>query len=99
MDIIKLPGVELARLIKSGETSAVEVLEATLSRIEEVDQHLNAFVNLDASGARTQARLADQMVVDNAAEDLPALHGVPFTVKDLLNTAGVRSTYGSRAFA
>jgi aspartyl-tRNA(Asn)/glutamyl-tRNA(Gln) amidotransferase subunit A len=99
MDIIKLPGVELARLIKSGETSAAEVLEATLSRIREVDQHLNAFVNLDVSGARTQARLADQMVVDNAVEDLPALHGVPFTVKDLLNTAGVRSTYGSRAFA
>jgi Asp-tRNA(Asn)/Glu-tRNA(Gln) amidotransferase A subunit family amidase len=47
--------------------SAVEVLEATFSRIDAVDKRCNAFVNLDMSGARAQAKLADQMVADNAA--------------------------------
>jgi aspartyl-tRNA(Asn)/glutamyl-tRNA(Gln) amidotransferase subunit A len=66
-DVFKLPGVEIARLIKSRKVSAVEVLEATFSRIDAVDKRCNAFVNLDMSGARAQAKLADQMVADNAA--------------------------------
>jgi len=97
-DVFKLPGVEIARLIKSRKVSAVEVLEATFLRIDAVDKQCNAFVNLDMSGARAQANLADQMVADNPADTLPELHGVPFTVKDLVNTAGLRSTYGCRAF-
>tara|TARA_B100000953_G_C17908426_1_gene386790 strand:- start:377 stop:532 length:156 start_codon:yes stop_codon:yes gene_type:complete len=47
--------------------SSIEVLEATFSRIDAVDKQCNAFVNLDMSGARAQANLADQMVADNAA--------------------------------
>jgi aspartyl-tRNA(Asn)/glutamyl-tRNA(Gln) amidotransferase subunit A len=78
--------------------SAVEVLEATFSRIDAVDKQCNAFVNLDMSGARAQANQADQMVADKAADTLPELHGVPFTVKDLVNTAGLRSTCGCRVF-
>lgn len=97
-DIFRLSGVEIARLIKSRKVSAVEVLAATFSRIDAVNKHCNAFVNLDTSGARAQAILADQIVADNAADTLPELHGVPFTVKDLVNTAGLRSTYGCRAF-
>jgi len=65
--VFKLPGVEIAGLIKSREVSSIEVLEATFSRIDAVDKQCNAFVNLDMSGARAQANLADQMVADNAA--------------------------------
>jgi len=99
MDITKLSAVEVAKCIKRKEISALEVLDATFSHIDEVNSTCNAFVNLDITGARAQASRADQMVADCAADQLPDFHGVPFTVKDLLNTAGLKSTYGSRAFA
>jgi len=99
MNITELPGVEIARLIKNREFSATEVLEATLYRIDEVNRYCNAFVNLDIPAARAQAGRADKMLLTKAVGDLPELHGVPFTAKDLIDTAGMRSTYGSRAFA
>ena len=88
--------IELARLIREGELSAAEAVDAALERIEAVDGGLGAFVTVAAEQAREQARAADRAGRDG---DLGPLHGVPVAVKDLEWTAGIRTTYGSAAFA
>jgi amidase len=81
---------DLASAIRDGELSASDVLEAHLSRIERLNPKLNAIVTLEADTARLQARQAD---ADLAQGKLwGPLHGVPFTVKDTFETAGVRTT-------
>ena len=76
--------------IREGEVSASEVLELHLDRIAEVNPRLNAIVTLCEDEARAAAAAADR------ATERGPLHGVPFTVKDSIATAGVRSTAGSR---
>src|SRR6185312_3476401 len=77
----------LAQAIRAREISAVEVVEAHLSRIAAVNPALNAVVQLTDQTARQQARAADTALV--RGEPLGPLHGVPFTVKDVIETAGV----------
>ncbi|MBZ3901484.1 amidase [Streptomyces griseiscabiei] len=88
---------ELGQLYRRGEVSPVEVVDAALGRIEKVDGALNVMVTVTADAAREQAREAERRFA--ACEDLPPLYGVPITVKDLTDTAGVRTTYGCVAFA
>jgi amidase len=88
---------ELAAAIANGSLSAVEVLEAHLERIAQRNPEVNAIVTLDADGARAAARAADAAVARGAA--LGPLHGLPMAVKDLEDTAGMRTTYGSPIFA
>jgi aspartyl-tRNA(Asn)/glutamyl-tRNA(Gln) amidotransferase subunit A len=75
----------------------VEVVDAVLARIERLDGRLNAFCAVTAEAARMQARRAEDAVMRGAA--LGPLHGVPFSVKDTLDTAGVRTALGSARFA
>ncbi len=85
--------LELAQRIRAGEVSPVELVEMYLRRIERLDPQLNAYVTVDAEGALAAAR---------AAEGAPAeapFHGVPLPIKDLTETAGLRTTYSSKAFA
>lgn len=83
---------ELARRIHNREVSAVEVLEAHLDRISQVNPDLNAIVTLTAESARARAEAADAAL---ASDQLwGPLHGVPMTVKDQFSTGGVRTTYG-----
>ncbi|MDP6563819.1 MAG: amidase family protein [Alphaproteobacteria bacterium] len=92
-----LPAIELATLIAAGETSPVEVVEAVLSRIDASQPGLNAFITVCHDGALAAAREAEAAL---ARGDPPGpLHGVPFSVKDLVNTAGVRTTFGSLTMA
>jgi signal transduction histidine kinase len=77
--------------------SPVEAVEAVLSRLEEVNPVINAFVTVTAESARTQAKEAEAAVL--RGEHLPPLHGVPITVKDLADTASIRTTYGCVAYA
>jgi amidase len=84
---------ELVRRLASGEVSAVEVLEAHLQRIDERNGALNAVVSLDADGARQRARAAD--VIRASGQPLGALHGVPLTLKDGNDVAGLRTTIGT----
>ncbi|MGW0802913.1 amidase [Nonomuraea sp. NPDC002799] len=84
---------ELARLIRTRQVSAVEVLQAHLDRIEQVNPRVNAIVTLVAERALDAAKAAD------AAEPAGPLHGVPVAHKDLVDTAGIRTTYGSPLFA
>jgi amidase len=76
--------------------SAIEVVEAQLGRIENFNPALNAIVTLDAGNARSRARQADRALA--AGKSWGLLHGVPITVKDSFDTAGLRSTSGYRPF-
>ena len=84
---------ELAAGIRAREFSVREVMEAHLARIEAVNPRVNAIVTLDAEGALRAADEAD------AGEPRGVLHGLPIAVKDLEDTAGMRTTYGSPLFA
>jgi len=89
-DLIRRTASELAQLIASREVSAVEVAQAHLDRIAEVDGKLNAFLHVDADGALAQARRVD------AGEVSGPLAGVPLALKDVIVTKGLPTTAGSR---
>jgi amidase len=93
MELAFLPAVEQARLVRAGEVSCVELVELHLERIERLDPTLNAFVTVCADEARAHAAK-----IDKSAGNEP-FRGVPIGVKDLTATAGIRTTYSSRAFA
>lgn len=92
-----MPARAMAAAIASGRLTATAVLEAHLAQIARVNPIVNAIVTLDADGARAQARAADAAVASGTP--LGPLHGLPVAVKDLEDTAGMRTTYGARAFA
>lgn len=87
----------LAALIAAGQVSSREVVQAHLDRADEVNPAINAIVTSLADEALSQADAADRAV--SRGVDLPPLHGVPFTAKDSLDTAGIRTQRGSRLFA
>ncbi len=91
--ICDLTATALARAIAKGELSSREAVEAHLERIADQDPKLAAFVTVDAEGAR---RAAD--ICDAAAVPTGPLHGVPVAIKDLTDTAGLATTYGSVLF-
>ncbi|HEY4190896.1 MAG TPA: amidase [Candidatus Limnocylindrales bacterium] len=82
----------LARAIARGEVSSLEAVEACLARIEAVNPRINAVVQL-ADDARDRARDADAARV--RGDGSGPLHGVPFTIKDSMDTAGVVTTAGT----
>ncbi len=86
---------ELAGLIRAREISPVEIVQAHLDRIEAINPKVNAIVTL-AHDALQAARAAEAAVL--AGDDLGPLHGVPFTVKDSIDTAGVATQRGSPIF-
>ena len=88
---------ELAGLIASGKVSSIEVIEAHLARIEAVNPQVNAVVRVLAHEARAAAQTADRMVA--AGEPLGPMHGVPFTVKENIDMAGLPTTWGVPALA
>ena len=90
------PATELAELIRRKDLSPVEVVDAFLDRIDRVNPALNAYVTLLHESARKGAKRAEAAVA--AGEELEPLHGVPVSIKDLAQTAGVRTTGGSKVF-
>ena len=88
--------VEVAAAIRSGSVSSVEAVEACLRRIAVVNPAINAVVRL-ADGAIEAARAAD--AARRRGDVLGPLHGVPFTIKDSLDTAGVTTTAGTVGWA
>ena len=93
IDLAFTPAAELARLIRNREVSPVELMRATLARIEQSQPALNAFITIAAEPAMAAAKDAEAAVMRGA--DLGPLHGVPLAVKDLVPTAGIRTTWGS----
>lgn len=92
-DLVQLSATELVALIRSREVSPVEVVESFLRRIEEINPSLNAIVTI-ADDAIDRAREAESAFTAGGA--LGPLHGLPVTIKDTINTKGLRTTYGSR---
>src|SRR5947208_13222658 len=94
MDLHWQSATTLARLIRQKKVSPVEVLAAVLDRIDKLNPKLNAFVTLTIDQARREARAAERALTRRSAK-LGSLHGVPFSVKDLVITKGVRTTFGT----
>ena len=96
-DLCFTPATELATMIRTKQLSPVEVTRAVLERIERVNGRLNAFCTLTAEAALDRARQAEATVMRGGP--LGLLHGVPFSIKDLAFTRGVRTMSGSHIFA
>jgi Asp-tRNA(Asn)/Glu-tRNA(Gln) amidotransferase A subunit family amidase len=88
---------EIRDRIVGKEVSATEVMAETLSRMESLEPTLNAFVTPTPERAMEAAREADRLLAEGGEPG--ALHGVPISVKDLINIGGVRTTFGSRTMA
>src|ERR1700760_3953541 len=93
--VIQMDASQMAELIAAKKLSPVEVVQAHLDRIAAVNPKLNAIVTL-ADGALEAAKKAEAAVRPDAR--LGPLHGVPFTVKDGIDTAGVPTQRGSPIF-
>lgn len=92
-----LSAVEARRLIGARRLSPVELLDSCLARIGAVNHAVNAMVALDADRARAAAQRAEAAVM--AGGTLGPLHGLPVGIKDLEETEGLRTTFGSELFA
>ena len=86
--------MQLANDLRTGELRSRELLELYLDRIERLDGDVNAVVTLDADRARAAADAADAVVA--RGDELGPLHGLPVTIKDAIETEGIRSTGGAR---
>jgi amidase len=91
--LLSLSSVELRRRIGTKEISPVELTEASIARIEALNPAVNAIAATDFQAAREQARKAEAAARNGEA--LGPLHGLPTGIKDLHDTAGLLTTYGS----
>lgn len=92
-DVLYLPAVELGNRIRSRQLSPVELTQAYLDRIQKYGPMLNAFATVTPDVALTQARQAEQEISRGRVRG--PLHGVPYGAKDLLATAGIKTTWGA----
>jgi aspartyl-tRNA(Asn)/glutamyl-tRNA(Gln) amidotransferase subunit A len=97
LDITNLTIKHLSKLIASREISCLEVVDATIERIERLNPKLNAFITLLDKSARTEARHADLLI--KQGKYLGPLHGIPISLKDLIYVKEVKSTSGSKILA
>ena len=92
-DLTRLPASTLRQQIADKELSPVDLMKAVLARAEKLQPVLNCFVTLIPEQAMALARQAEDDVM--RSKPLGLLHGIPYAAKDLVNTAGVRTTFGS----
>src|SRR3970282_106174 len=92
-DLCYTPAAKLLPLIRSKKLSPVELTRAVLGRIERLNPKLNAFCTITADAAMKAAREAEQAVMK--WKKLGPIHGIPFSIKDLNFTKGVRTMSGS----
>ena len=95
MDPLTLGAAELAAAIRKREITVAAVVEAHIERIRRVNPMINAVVTPTFESARTEAADADRRITDEGTAGLPALFGVPVTIKDCWGVEGVRFTGGS----
>lgn len=88
---------EVSELIRSGNVSPLELLRECVERIDALNPELNAFITVTAESALRQARAAEAEI--RAGNWRGPLHGIPVGLKDLIDTAGVRTTAASRVLA
>ena len=92
--MINKTAVEMADALAKGETSSVELTQAHLDRIADVDGQVKAFLHVDAEGALAQAKSVDAKI--KSGEKLSPLAGIPLALKDVLAQKGVPTTAGSK---
>src|SRR5205823_5020402 len=95
-EVTQLSLSEASELIRSRRISSVELMQACLSRIERLNGRLNAFITVTADSALSQARAAEGEIQRGNWKG--PLHGMPIALKDLIDTAGVRTTAASGVF-
>lgn len=95
MELAELTAHEIHCLLKKKEVSVVEIVDAVLTRIDEVDDRLNAFITVNDMKARQQAKQIDQEI-SQGRKILP-LTGIPIAIKDLICIKGMKTTCASRA--
>lgn len=93
MELYELPLIEVAEKIRTKEVSPVEVAQSSLARLEETEPTLTAFVTTTPEIALDQAKIAEKEIGEGNYRG--PLHGIPLGVKDLYDTAGVRTTSSS----
>jgi aspartyl-tRNA(Asn)/glutamyl-tRNA(Gln) amidotransferase subunit A len=93
-DITEMTLAELSQRIAARELSSLEAVSAALARLDGLEERLNAFVTVLGEQARAEARKADDEI--GRGQHRGPLHGVPVTIKDMFETAGVRTTGGSK---
>ncbi|MBL0901324.1 MAG: amidase, partial [Reyranella sp.] len=96
-DLLFMPAVKAAALIRARKLSPVEYVDAVLKAIERANPRLNCFREVTADAARRDARKAEEAV--SRGDRLGPLHGVPVSIKDLLDVEGVPTRHGSAIFA
>lgn len=96
-DILSLSLSEVSELLLARKLSSLEVLQATLERLEHLEKKLNAFITTLPEQALSAAKKADQEIA--RGEYRGPLHGVPVSIKDMFEMAGVRTTGGSKILA
>jgi amidase len=96
-ELAYLSAVELARTIRQREVSSREATDYFLARVAALDKSINSVVTIDAERARAEADAADAALARGEARG--PLHGVPMTVKDSFQTAGMRTTSGAPELA
>ena len=96
-DLWWLSATELAVLMRKRKVSPVELVDCVLERIDKLNPRLNAYVLINADQARREAKAAERALGKRGAK-LGPLHGIPFSVKDLVITRNVRTTFGTPLF-
>src|SRR5262245_32523667 len=96
-DILELNLIDLSRLIAAHELSSSEAVSAALTRVEQLEDRLNAFITILREQALAEAKKADDEIAGGHYRG--PLHGIPLTVKDMFDTAGVLTTGGSKILA
>ncbi len=91
------PATELARMIEAKEVSPTEVLDSVLDRMDAVEPQVHAFITVTDDLAREEAAAATERA--HRGERISPMDGIPYSIKDLENTAGIRTTHGTRFFA
>jgi amidase len=94
--MIWLEAVEQAQAIGRRETSSLDLVREYLDRIDRLDPDLRSYVTVDATGALKAAEAADRQVVEDSSAVGP-LHGIPVSVKDVIDVAGLPTTHSSKA--
>ena len=93
-DICFMSACDMAEKIRNQELTSVEITETIIERIEKINPIINAYCTTSFDLAREMAKKADDAVRKN--EKLGILNGVPTSIKDLMDTKGIRTTYGSK---
>ena len=96
LELCRLSAVELKELYRSKKLSPVEVMKAVLSRADRLNPYLNCCITICHELALKGARQAEARIMSGQA--YPPLTGIPYSAKDLINTKGIRTTYGALPF-